>query len=28
MHQIESLFEYTAALIDLERAAGIWDLSE
>jgi cobalt-zinc-cadmium efflux system outer membrane protein len=28
MHQIESLYEYTAALIDLERAAGIWDLTD
>ena len=28
LNYIEALFEYTAALIELERSAGIWDLSE
>ncbi|MBK9389527.1 MAG: hypothetical protein IPN68_04770 [Bacteroidetes bacterium] len=25
---IESLYEYTSALIELERAVGIWDITE
>jgi AcrB/AcrD/AcrF family/Outer membrane efflux protein len=28
LNHIEALFEYTAALIELERAAGIWDLTK
>ncbi|MZP55671.1 MAG: TolC family protein [Bacteroidales bacterium] len=28
LNYIEALFEYTAALIELERAAGIWDLTQ
>lgn len=28
LNYLEALFEYTAALIELERSAGIWDLSE
>ena len=28
MSHIESLYEFTVALIELERAAGIWDLTE
>jgi cobalt-zinc-cadmium efflux system outer membrane protein len=28
LNYLEAMFEYTAALIELERAAGIWDLSE
>lgn len=28
LNYIEALFEYTAALIELERTAGIWDLSK
>jgi len=28
LNHIEALFEYTAALIELERAAGIWDLTQ
>lgn len=28
LNHIEALFEYTAALIELERVAGIWDLSQ
>ncbi|HQG76057.1 MAG TPA: TolC family protein [Bacteroidales bacterium] len=28
LNQLEALFDYTSALIELERAAGIWDLSE
>jgi cobalt-zinc-cadmium efflux system outer membrane protein len=27
LNHLEALFEYTAALIELERAAGIWDLT-
>ena len=28
LNHLEALFEYTAALIELERSAGIWDLSD
>lgn len=28
LNHVEALFEYTAALIELERAAGIWDLTK
>jgi len=28
MNYLNSLFDYTAALIELERAAGIWDIAE
>jgi cobalt-zinc-cadmium efflux system outer membrane protein len=28
LNHLEALFEYTAALIELERAAGIWDLTQ
>ena len=27
MKHLEALFDYTSALIDLERAAGIWDIA-
>lgn len=28
LNHLEALFDYTSALIDIERAAGIWDLSQ
>jgi len=28
LNHVEALLEYTAALIELERAAGIWDLTK
>jgi len=28
LNHVEALFEYTAALIEFERAAGIWDLTK